>query len=81
MIDSPPRPSDRSRTTRSSAIAKRRRSSAVTGLSTGCAGPVSIQARASLPCLADRSTEDGSSRQVTREPGLRDATSMARLSS
>jgi hypothetical protein len=63
-----------------SAIAKRRRSSAVTGLSTGCAGPVSIRARASLPCLADRSTEDGSSRQETREPGLDDATSMARLS-
>ena len=36
--------------------------------------PVSIRARASLPCLAGRSTEDGSSRQQTREPGLHDAT-------
>src|ERR1700730_16514415 len=39
-----------------------------------CAGPGSIRARASLPCLADRSTEDGSSRHETREPGLHDAT-------
>ena len=65
-----PRPSDavdvhgatRSRTTRSSATPRPRRSSATTARSTGCACPASTPARASPRCSATRATGAGRSR-------------------